>query len=62
MRITLPRGQTIFLLLLALGTLFVLGSLLLHTVVPIHGWPILLSSLNAVVPGAMYGGGFMFGG
>ena len=46
----------IFLLLLALGTLFVLGSLLYNALVPAHGWPIFFSLLKVAVPSYMYGG------
>ncbi|HEY7415110.1 MAG TPA: hypothetical protein VH593_07955 [Ktedonobacteraceae bacterium] len=57
MRIVLRSRQMLVLFLLALVTLFVLGSVLLNAVAYVHVWQIMFSPLKAAVPAGMYGGG-----
>jgi hypothetical protein len=56
MSIALRSRQMFLLFLLALVTIFVLGSIMLNAVAHVNVWQIIFSTLKAAVPSAMYGG------
>ncbi len=55
MSIALRSRQMFLLFLLALVTIFLLGSILLNAVAHVNVWQIMFSSLKSLAPGAMYG-------
>jgi hypothetical protein len=55
MSIALRSRQMFLLFLLALVTIFLLGSILLNAVAHVNVWQIMFSSLKSLTPGAMYG-------
>ena len=56
MSIALRSRQMFLLFLLALVTIFVLGSILLNAVAHVNVWQIMFSTLKAAAPGYMLGG------
>ena len=56
MSIALRSRQMFLLFLLALVTIFVLGSILLNAVAHVNVWQIMFSTLKAATPSFLYGG------